>query len=348
MGTKIGIIGHFAANVPMFDGQTIKTRIFTEELARYFPENQIRTVDTFNWRQNKLALLVKTIWLAAVSSHLIILIAEHGMRIFFPLLYYLNVVFKCRIYHVVIGGDLPELIERHPRWLTYLNSFAGNFAETVSMAKLLCGQGLKNVSVLPNFKRLSILKEEELNDHYQKPFALCMFARVIREKGIEEAIRSVIKVNTEKGETIYTLDIYGLIENDYRESFEKLLVESPDYICYRGVVPFDRSVETIKSYFMLLFPTYWQGEGFPGTLLDAFAAGVPVIASDWRYNAELVTERKEGYLCKVKDVDDLSCKLDWISQNPSEVIEMKVNCIRKACKFHPDRLMKQFVENMRC
>lgn len=64
----------------------------------------------------------------------------------------------------------------------------------------------------------------------------------------------------------------------------------PSYIRYGGLVPFDKSVNVLKDYLALLFPIYYEGEGFAGTLIDAYFAGVPVIAPDWKYNAELVNE----------------------------------------------------------
>ncbi|MFR3494185.1 MAG: glycosyltransferase [Blautia sp.] len=57
---------------------------------------------------------------------------------------------------------------------------------------------------------------------------------------------------------------------------------SPQYIRYKGMVPFNQSTEVLKNYDALLFPTYYEGEGFAGTIIDAFAAGLPVIASDWK------------------------------------------------------------------
>jgi glycosyltransferase involved in cell wall biosynthesis len=53
----------------------------------------------------------------------------------------------------------------------------------------------------------------------------------------------------------------------------------PEYVVYGGVVPFNKSVEVLKDYFAVLFPTYYEGEGFAGTIIDAHSAGVPIIAS---------------------------------------------------------------------
>lgn len=124
---------------------------------------------------------------------------------------------------------------------------------------------------------------------------LCTFSRVMREKGIEDAAKAVTTVNAELGYRAFSLDIFGQIDSRQTEWFEDLKKTFPDYIHYVGLVPFDKSVETLKSYYMLLFPTYYEGEGFAGTLIDAYSAGVPVIASDWRYNPEIVN-KNVGYV----------------------------------------------------
>ncbi len=110
----------------------------------------------------------------------------------------------------------------------------------------------------------------------------------MKEKGIEDAVNAVENVNQKYGRTVFSLDIYGQIDDGYREKFEALQKQFPPYINYSGLISFDKSVETPKDYFALLFPTYYNGEGFAGTLIDAMAAGTPVIASDWKCNGEVV------------------------------------------------------------
>ena len=133
-----------------------------------------------------------------------------------------------------------------------------------------------------------------------KPLSLCTFSRVMKEKGIEDVVNAVKTVNDHFGRTVYTLDIYGQVDSAQTEWFNELKSIFSSYIKYGELVPFDKSVEVLKNYFALLFPTYYEGEGFAGTLLDAMAAGVPVIASDWRYNTEIVNE-KTGYVYSSHD-----------------------------------------------
>ena len=81
---------------------------------------------------------------------------------------------------------------------------------------------------------------------------------------------------------IATLDIYGPVEDDYKEELFSLIESSQNNCKYCGIIDSSKSVEALKSYFALLFPTHWKHEGIPGTIIDAFSAGIPVIARKWQ------------------------------------------------------------------
>jgi len=53
--------------------------------------------------------------------------------------------------------------------------------------------GLKNVLVMPNFRQLRIVDINELQDTHALPYKLCTFSRVLKEKGIEDAINASYK-----------------------------------------------------------------------------------------------------------------------------------------------------------
>lgn len=173
-----------------------------------------------------------------------------------------------------------------------------------------------------------------------EPLPLCTFSRVMREKGIEDAVHAVKAVNEHLGRTIYTLDIYGQVDSSQMEWFDDLISNFPSYVKYGGLVPYDKSVEVLKDYFALLFPTYYEGEGFAGTLIDALAAGVPVIASDWRYNPEIVEDGMTGKIYKVQNELSLRESLKWAYQNQDLWNSMKSNCIKLAYQYLPEKAIE--------
>ena len=102
-------------------------------------------------------------------------------------------------------------------------------------------------------------------------------------------------------------------------------------------------MEAIKDYYALLFPTYWDGEGFPGTIVDAFSAGLPVIATDWNCNAEIIENKKNGILYPNEEIRNLTEAIKWMLNNKDSINELKSNCLISAKKYQPDEYIKKIV-----
>ena len=334
---KIGIIGHFGANQNILDGQTIKTKILYEELKKATNWN-IQKVDTYYKKKNPIKLIIDTFKCLFVTKDIIVLLSGNGMRMYFPILSLFAKVFHKNIYHDVIGGNLDNYVSKYPRFKKYLNSFRVNWVETAGMKKKLELQGIQNCEVMPNFKRLKTVKN--YNTEFCEPYCFCIFSRVMKEKGIEDAIKAIEKINFDEGRTICKLDIYGRIDEGYAERFKKILQKSTDAICYKGMVSYDKSVEAIKNYYALLFPTYWDGEGFPGTIVDAFSAGLPVIATDWNCNGEIVENKKNGILYPSNGIKNLEEAIRWLINNKDKMQELKQNCVNSAKNYQPDKYIK--------
>lgn len=349
MGTaytkKVSVIGHFHSDI--LNGQTIKTEIVTEELEKALGKDQLRRFDTSG---NKYLSLLKSPFLcfsALKASENVCIFPEHkGLRVLVPLLSIGNCLLHRKLHYVVIGGWLPEFLQKH--WLLrhFLKRFRGIYVEAVSMKNALELLGLTNVFLFPNFKNIRVLSKDELVYNRQKPYRLCTFARVMKEKGQEDAIRAVEEINRERGEIVYTLDIYGSIFPEYLDRFNELQKTFPPYIRYQGVAPFDQTTAVIQNYFALLFPTYYEWEGFAGTLIDAFTAGVPVIATDWRYNPEIITDGKTGLLFETGHPEQLKKILQELAEAPDTLHRMKENCLQKATEFTPDTVMKTLLDNL--
>src|SRR5699024_10336083 len=96
-----------------------------------------------------------------------------------------------RIHYVVIGGWLPEFLKKRKNLMRILKSFDGIYVETNTMRKELEEQGFTNVHVMPNCKNLNILEKSQLIYHHSEPYKLCTFSRVMKEKGIEDAVEAV-------------------------------------------------------------------------------------------------------------------------------------------------------------
>lgn len=340
---RIGIIGHFGGSENILDGQTIKTKILYNELTKS-TNWEILKVDTYYKNRNPLKLVKDTISCLNKTNIIIVLLSGNGMKVYFPLLYIFVKLKKIRVFHDVIGGNLDRYVSDNPSFRKYLSSFIVNWVETQSMKEKLNNQGILNCEVMPNFKRLNIV---ELSDsEYTEPFSFCIFSRVMKEKGIEIAIDAIELINTEAGREKCKLDIYGRIDDGYNEEFAQVMKNASNAIQYKGMVPYDKSVDAIKDYYALLFPTFWDGEGFPGTIVDAFSAGLPVIASDWNCNKEIIDNTINGVLYPNEEIKSLKDAIEWLIYHSSEMSKMKKNCIISANKYQPDQYVKKIIEQV--
>ena len=347
MKAKVGVLGHFGEGKNLLNGQTVKTKIVTEELCRQLGGDRVLKIDTHGGMKTLLKAPFQVFRALKNSENVLILPAHNGLRVYAPLLAVLKPWFKGRkLHYVVIGGWLPEFLRTRPRLLAALRQFAGIYVETNTMKRALEQQGFANVHVMPNCKKLTALKQEELIYPKETPLRLCTFSRVMKEKGIEDAVEAVKEVNEQLGYTAYSLDIYGQVHEEQTEWFGNMKKMFPDYIQYRGVVSFDRSVEVLKDYFALLFPTHFYTEGIPGTIIDAYAAGVPVISAKWESYADIVDDHKTGIGYQFEDVRGFFDVLMQAEHNSQLLLDMKENCIRKAKEYVPETAIQVLLEQL--
>lgn len=344
--SKIGIIGVYGEGEDFSGGQPVKTKLIIDGLTELYNKNNIVTLNTFNWKKNKISLLKNLILMFIKCDYILLLPAKNGIRVFSIILSILNLIFKRKIMYIVIGGWLPDLI-RENRILSYLiSNFFGVYVETTSMKKDLEYLGFTNVEIMNNFKVLSKadLKDQLYNTNV--PYKICTFSRVVKEKGIEDAINSVKIINEKYGSEVFSLDIYGKIDESYEKEFTKILNNSPSYINYCGTKKPTESVDIIKKYFILLFPTHYRTEGIPGTIIDSYYAGVPVLSSKWNSFSDVIEEGKTGMGYDFKNLQDLTLKLENIIENPEKVLNMKKNCLERANIYSKEYVLGKFIKKI--
>lgn len=343
---KVAIIGHFAFGHKAANGQTIKTKILAEALEKEFSEKQVLKIDTYGGIKALIKSPIQVFSALKKVQNVVILPAHNGVRIFGRLLPLFNKFFKNRkIHYVVIGGWLPKLLKSKKQLANALKKFDGIYVETNTMKNALVAQGFQNIIVMPNCKELNILSSDELVYSQEAPYKLCIFSRVSKEKGVEDAVNVIKTINEKEGKVLFSLDIYGQVDAGQEEWFNNLQKSFPDYIKYGGVIQFDKSVEVLKSHFALLFPTRFYTEGIPGTIIDAYAAGLPVISAEWESCFDIVNENV-GYTYKMGNLNQLSEVLYQIANNPENILNKKIQCLKEAEAYKTATVIKILTDKM--
>ncbi|APG26940.1 hypothetical protein A7E78_03285 [Syntrophotalea acetylenivorans] len=114
-------------------------------------------------------------------------------------------------------------------------------------------------------------------------------------KGIPELIAAA-----ERFDDSVSVNVYGPFYDGLKED----VFNQCKRVSYCGVAEPDRVPEILQNHDALILPTYYVGEGYPGVILEAFNAGIPVITTIWKAIPEIVDETC-GILIPPQDADSL-------------------------------------------
>ena len=93
------------------------------------------------------------------------------------------------------------------------------------------------------------------------------------------------------------------------------------HVLYRGRLSRQETLDAMKNARFLVFPSGWY-EGFPMTIVEAFACGLPVICSRLGSMQEIVTDGLTGVHFNSGDADDLAAKVNWAWKHAEETDAM--------------------------
>lgn len=133
-----------------------------------------------------------------------------------------------------------------------------------------------------------------------EPLRLAFVGRLHPTKGLH-VVLSALSARHDLG---VTLDIYGVAQDAdgarYAERLRALAEHDPRVRFHEPLVP-NRVVDTLAPYDATVVPSQWLETG-PLTVLESFAAGVPVVGSNLGGIAELVAHDRDGWLVPHGDV----------------------------------------------
>ena len=305
MGKKILIIGAYGGPNNKLDGQTIKTRNI-HSLLKNNTNATIYGFDTMLAKKNPL-LVFSLFFRLLVSDVVIIVPCLKNLTFIFPVIYYLSKICKYDIIHICIGGWQVEYFKGNGRFSPHslqmklsrkIKAFLPEMKKVNDELKsIFC---FTNTEVLPNFRPV---EKSLVNTHAESLLKLVYLARINKKKGYSTIFKLAEYIKENKLQISITF--YGQIDAPDKNEFMANVEKYKDVVNYSGVLVPEKITGTLVNYDVMIFPTQYYTEGIPGTIIDAYIAGLPVIATNWKHATEVVKDGVTGYIVPFDDTQEI-------------------------------------------
>lgn len=276
----VGLIEKVAKN-----GESMKNHLFIDRFRELY--DKVYTFDAKGVK-HKPWKIIKLVWQC---------LRHRGIKIFVsaspsvgePLVKLMWMLGCTNIYYWMVGGTFHNKIKNGEWKKSFYQKMKCVIVQSPRMLDSLRSQGFSNVYYVSNSKRINYLPD--ISSRNNPIMRFVFLSRINPTKGCGEIIESVKQLNELGYQDRFSVDFYGAIDLVYPEFPE--LIKGINNTKYNGFLDLthDDGYDLLSKYDMMLFPTYWDGEGFPGVIIDSYIAGVPVLASDWSLNCDYVSEK---------------------------------------------------------
>ena len=328
------VLGAFGYDTNQLDGQTVKTR----NVYKLLQENhgEVDYVDTMHIRRKPLSLF-KSLWKLIRCNKLILIPCLNNLTYIFPVVYYLSKLFRYDIIHICVGGWQLEYFignerfDSHPRQLRLSRKIKAFLPEMIKVENDLKNQlGFTNTDVFPNFRFISSDAKQVYTT--STTLRLVFLARVDKNKGYD-TIFSFAREIEEKGYDI-SIDFYGPINQSDKDEFLTLVERYKSVVTYKGILQQDQVTMSLVNYDLMLLPTRYYTEGFPGSVLDAYIAGIPVIATNWKHAHEFIDDTKTGFVVSFNDSQhEFNERILTLYRDRNMLQQMKTESFKKRLQY---------------
>ena len=321
-----------------YDGERIKCTLIYESLKKFVDLCVINLSKHKIF--NTLAIFFKSLFGRRKYQYVVISKDAHGANIIQKILRLARYPSN-RIIYFEIGPFLYDrILNGSIKKETFINDRL-IVVETNSMKEELESLGFERISVFPNFKPICRIDFNE--QVYPKDVLhLVYLSRIEEPKGIYDLI--VVLVSLNKDKVRFVLDVYGRPQNKDEEAKITELSNKHEFVNFLGMmeVGSKESYEKLSTYDLHVFPTKYR-EGFPGSIIDFFIAGVPTLSASFARAHEILTD-KDSIVYKRGDNDDLYIKLNYIYNNQSILKELRLNSFARRNMYSVEAFEKYLKE----
>ncbi len=331
---KILVLGFFGYNTNQLDGQTVKTRDVYRLTKEQFVSCKVDYFDTQCLQENKLQVF-RMLWMVICCKTLFYLPAQNNLTVFFPIIYCLSKVFRVKIHYFVVGGWLREFLTQLPLHRFMLRHIKGIHVETKRLKRELEEYyHLKNVDLFPNFRFFEFVPQRTETEKLRIVF----MARVMKQKGLDWIFALADYIEEHGLQDKFSITFFGQEADEDKAYFEDNVAKY-SFVEYRSSLQPAEIHETLSQYDLMLLPTHFYTEGLPGSIVDAYISGIPVIVTEWKHSREFVDDGKSGFIVPFDNGQhEMIEKVVLLEKDRTRLDKMKANALVKRMEFAPPKL----------
>lgn len=106
------------------------------------------------------------------------------------------------------------------------------------------------------------------------------------------------------------------VGEDVKRAIAEAKIRAPDRVRFAGVVEETKKGALLASGDVFVFPTYYEYEGHPLALLEAMAAGLAIVTTNWRSIQETVRHEQEALIVAPRDAGAIEAALERLLREP--------------------------------
>lgn len=319
-------------------GESMKNHLFIERFREVF--DRVITVDIVTPKKRPWCI-AKMVWVVLTHPHCSVAMSvsiDTGDKV----LHLLQKLGCKNIYYWAVGGTMHEKLATGNYALEPYKKLKAIYVQSPRIVKGLNALGINNAIHVNNSKRIDYLPD--ISGRNNEKVRFVFLSRIHPDKGCAMIANCAKRLNDMGYKERFVVDFFGSI--DKRFDFFMPLVETIDNINYKGFLDLTstKGYDTLATYDMMLFPTYWAGEGFPGVVIDAYIAGVPIIASNWNCNEDVVDE-KTGVIIPHHNEEALFETMKGVLDGKYDLKQMAAECQTRVKEYDNRNVLS--IDNLR-